>query len=85
MRVLTYRRVTRNDRHGKGGGKILEERYCEVPDEVMYHVWAEDWLSRAKNDIAREAVKMAAKELWGIDIDHPRVEIPRGPYPGKKA
>ena len=83
MRVLTYRRITRNDKHGKDGGRILEERYCEVPDEVMYHVYAEELMSRAKNDIARQAVKMAAKELWGIDMDHPRVEIPRGACPAK--
>ena len=75
-RIKTYCRISRADKHGQGGGKLLEARYMDIPDEVQHHIDAEIKYLSAKNEIGREAVKASAKKLFGIDMDNPRVALP---------
>lgn len=66
MRICTARRITRADKHGQGGGKIIAETYREIPDAMADYAMCDIAYATARDEDERKAIRQAAKERFGV-------------------
>lgn len=68
MRIMTKCRISRADKHGKGGGRILEATYREIPDAMVDYAMCDIAYSAAKDETTRKAIRAAAKDCFGVEL-----------------